>query len=352
MVQVSVETHKDARWQRYDTKHSPFLELQTPFTPGEAVKTAIMVPVAILRCMLALVLLIVLAGLSFIAACGWPLDQPFPPWRRNLVVLGSKFAGAILLAIGCRVRVRGWENVVKGRAAGALGLFNHTSYVDAVVMMWLLTPSGVSKASNADIPLLGTCIKAFQNIYVSRESIDKERSNARAPGGAQSVSQMIAARAKDRRFPMLVMAPEGTTGDGRCILQFRTGAFVPGVPVLPVCLVYGKRCHNPAWTIVNEPWHFLRLVTQFRTRLDIAILPPYTPSAEERADPKLYAANVRALYCRAMGLPLVEQSQEDYLALTRAGVSVSLDGCHVVAPPGVVDADGIANLTSRIKKRA
>jgi len=29
---------------------------------------------------------------------------------------------------------------------------------------------------------------------VSRESIDKERSNARAPGGAQSVSQMIAAR--------------------------------------------------------------------------------------------------------------------------------------------------------------
>ena len=57
---------------------------------------------------------------------------------------------------------------------------------------------------------------------------------------------------------MLVMAPEGTTGDGRCILQFRTGAFVPGVPVLPVCLSYGKRCHNPAWTIVNEPWHFVR----------------------------------------------------------------------------------------------
>jgi len=48
-------------------------------------------------------------------------------------------------------------------------------------------------------------------------------------------------------------------------------------------------------------------VTQFQTRLDIAILPPYTPSAEERADPKLYAANVRQLYGRAMGLPLAEQ---------------------------------------------
>ena len=50
-------------------------------------------------------------------------------------------------------------------------------------------------------------------------------------------------------------------------------------------------------------------MTQFQTRLDIAILPPYTPSPEERADPKLYAANVRALYGRAMGLPLVEQAR-------------------------------------------
>ena len=36
------------------------------------------------------------------------------------MVLGSKCAGAVLLAIGCRVRVTGWENVVKGRAAGAV----------------------------------------------------------------------------------------------------------------------------------------------------------------------------------------------------------------------------------------
>ena len=50
-------------------------------------------------------------------------------------------------------------------------------------------------------------------------------------------------------------------------------------------------------------------MTQFQTRLDIAILPPYTPSPAERADPKLYAANVRALYGRAMGLPLVEQAR-------------------------------------------
>ena len=57
---------------------------------------------------------------------------------------------------------------------------------------------------------------------------------------------------------MLFMAPEGTCGDGRCILLFRRGAFVPGVPVLPVLLKYDKACHNPAWTLVNVPFSFVR----------------------------------------------------------------------------------------------
>jgi hypothetical protein len=46
------------------------------------------------------------------------------------------------------------------------------------------------------------------------------------------------------------------------------------------------------------------------------------------------------------------QSQEDYLALMRAGVRVGLDGRRVAAPPGVVDADGFANLVKGVKKRA
>lgn len=62
----------------------------------------------------------------------------------------------------------------------------------------------------------------------------------------------------DRRFPMLVAAPEGTCGDGRSILHFRSGCFLPGAPVLPVLIQYEKRTHNPAWTIINEGWHFVR----------------------------------------------------------------------------------------------
>lgn len=56
---------------------------------------------------------------------------------------------------------------------------------------------------------------------------------------------------------MLCMAPEGTCSHGRCILQFFKGAFIPGVPVLPVLLSYDDSCHNPAWVIINEGWSWV-----------------------------------------------------------------------------------------------
>ena len=84
-----------------------------------------------------------------------------------------------------------------------IGLFNHTSWVDAIVIMWLFAPSGVSKASNADIPLVGTCIRGYQNIYVSRASI--ENAKGRANNGAESVSQKIAKRCAMTRTMSLLM---------------------------------------------------------------------------------------------------------------------------------------------------
>ena len=71
-----------------------------------------------------------------------------------------------------------------------LGVFNHTAWVDAVVLMYLFAPSGVSKESNAHLPLVGTCIRSFQNIYVSRASIE----NAKRQNGGPSIAEKIARR--------------------------------------------------------------------------------------------------------------------------------------------------------------
>ena len=46
------------------------------------------------------------------------------------------------------------------------------------------------------------------------------------------------------RYPLFIIGPEGTTKHSSYMLQFSTGAFVGGHPVLPVLLKYRCRCMN------------------------------------------------------------------------------------------------------------
>ena len=46
-------------------------------------------------------------------------------------------------------------------------------------------------------------------------------------------------------MPPFVVAPEGTLSHGRCLLTFKTGAFVAGLPVVPILYRYKLTGHNP-----------------------------------------------------------------------------------------------------------
>ena len=55
---------------------------------------------------------------------------------------------------------------------------------------------------------------------------------------------------------------QGTTTNGKCLLPFKTGAFLAGKPVLPVILKYGPDRVSPAWESIDALWHmFLMLAT-------------------------------------------------------------------------------------------
>ena len=43
-----------------------------------------------------------------------------PPWRRKIVTASANCAGFVLLMLGYRVRVKGWENVAKAKQLGAV----------------------------------------------------------------------------------------------------------------------------------------------------------------------------------------------------------------------------------------
>lgn len=52
---------------------------------------------------------------------------------------------------------------------GAIGVFNHVSYLDAFVVVWAFCAAGVTFEFTSRIPILGKGIIALQNMYVPEE---------------------------------------------------------------------------------------------------------------------------------------------------------------------------------------
>ncbi len=150
----------------------------------------------------------------------------------------------------------------------------------------------------------------------------------------------------------LMVFPEGTTTNHCGLIGFKKGAFNPGEPVQPCCVrwvFHPTTGFNGSWVAHRErvsfgnvgnrvattsstqsaqsqasaketaestaqyssvppnPLHLLLgLCGQFVNRLEVKVLPKYTPSAEEKASPSLYAENVRRLMARHLELPVAE----------------------------------------------
>lgn len=109
------------------------------------------------------------------------------------------------------------------------------------------------------------------------------------------VSGRLRAAHRDKDAPLMMLFPEGTTTNGDYLLPFKTGAFLSGTPVQPVLLKYTYRRFSPAWDTISGVRHVVLLLCQFINHLEVVWLPVYVPSEKEKADPKLYASNVRKL---------------------------------------------------------
>lgn len=66
--------------------------------------------------------------------------------------------------------MHGWENVADGELQHAPVIFNHVSYLDALVLAAYFAPCGVAKAGVATLPLVGSITRALQFLFVARRS--------------------------------------------------------------------------------------------------------------------------------------------------------------------------------------
>lgn len=148
-------------------------------------------------------------------------------------------------------------------------------------------------------------------------AVDRGASGART---GPSVVEQLKERAAHAERNQCVVFPEGTTSNGRHLLKFRRGAFVPGAPVKPVIISYPHTWFDPAWESITGPAHLFRLLTQLINRCHLTFLPVYHPSPQEQLDPALFAENVRAYMSRLSGLPLINadlSDKQDYLQIIR-----------------------------------
>ena len=223
-----------------------------------------------------------------------------PAWRRAVCVFATKLlARALLLALGFWT-VRGRDAPAYDHAAArkATIVSNHSSLADPCLLAYLYAPAFVAKRKVYNIPGIGRVGAAQHAFYIDRLN-----------GSGLSVTDKMVERqnlVRDAHVPVppVCIFPEGTTTNGQHLLKFRTGAFVGGGPVAPVLIRYRYEWFSPTYETVRTPAYLFAILSQFANRVEYYRLPVYHPSAEEKADPRLYAKNVHQL--------MLEKSEEAF----------------------------------------
>ncbi|OQV13194.1 putative Lysophosphatidylcholine acyltransferase 1 [Hypsibius exemplaris] len=303
-------------------KVTPFSYYFKP-TLQDYVLMGLMVPLFPFRLLLAVICLLVAWAAGKIALMGLSPEivnaAPFTGWRlfcRHLIMWCSR-------ALFFAASIQKIEFV--GEAADSVGRFEdssvapimisapHFSYLDAFISGTVdITP--VIKASAGKAPVFGRFLTALQPIFVNREKAESR----------QSTKEAIIRRCDTEKgvWPPVLIFPEGTTGNGKCLFKFKPGAFYPGQPIQLTSIEYisWMSAWNPivmAWDSCIPVWQsMIYIFLQPHVTARIHILPVYYPTDEENKNPALFASNVQQVLADYLGIPATEHTYEnarDYL---------------------------------------
>jgi lysophosphatidylcholine acyltransferase/lyso-PAF acetyltransferase len=319
-----------------------------PLSAAGALLLLLLLPLVVARllflaCVLSLWLLLLLLLTTTRSAV--TADPDRPRFRCYSLVAGSTFAvGRLAMAaLGFHVRVSGCRHVraaYSERCATAV-VCNHVSYLDVFVVGAAVGPYfAVARSDVATWPIFGQVLRTFGYAAVERRE-RSAKATTEAPAGADSsLTQQLADRAKRtgawQSHPPLLVFPEGTTTSGNAVLRFKTGAFVAGEPVLPLAIRFKAGPLNGGWAwrprptharwcrgMTTEMIHLCRLLSRPLNRVEVTVLPPFSPTQAERADPALFAQHVREQIAGALGVSTedcgsIEDAKAFYQALTAA----------------------------------
>ncbi len=187
-------------------------------------------------------------------------------------------------------RTAGASVTIKGTAVtrDVLYIANHVSWLDILVLSGRTGCAFVAKADMAPWPVLGWMATLNNSVYVERDS--------RLSAGQQATAVQEALKTHQP----ITLFPEGTTGNGRELLTFRSSliaAVTPppeGITIQPVAFDYGPDSPTIAWTDDESVGKNALRIMARRDRVPITLhfLEPLNHT--DFADRKAIAAHSRA----------------------------------------------------------
>ncbi|XP_065589383.1 lysophosphatidylcholine acyltransferase 2 isoform X2 [Cyrtonyx montezumae] len=261
-----------------------------------------------------MVVLLLLSWLSASAATfchTGGVSVPLKGWRRRMIQTTlSCLTRTLFFVMGFRVTVKG--KVASLQEAPIFVAAPHSSFFDAIVSALTGMPSIVSRAENLSTPVFGTILSSLQPVAVSRQDPDSRKN---------TVTEITSRALSRGQWPQILIFPEGTCTNRTCLITFKQGAFIPGVPVQPVLLRYPNKLDTVTWTWQGYSLKELCIMTlcQLFTRVEVEFLPVHVPTEEERNDPILFANRVRQTMATALKVPVTDHTFEDCRLMISAG---------------------------------
>lgn len=208
-----------------------------------------------------------------------PIQQVFVWfWPRMARAFPQQYHRLVCRILGVKVEVIG-----KRPEQGPLLIAaNHVSWLDIVVLSAIAPVSFVAKKEVAKWPFFGSLARLQRTVFVDRD-------RRHATGGARDEM-----RHRLTSGDMLVLFAEGTSGDGRSVLPFKSSFFgaadMPGVLVQPVTLAYRGHRNLPMnrRLLPSYAWygdmdlvpHLLGALKSGPIEVSVICHPPLSPGGE------------------------------------------------------------------------
>ncbi|KAM5555022.1 lysophospholipid acyltransferase LPEAT2 [Rosa sericea] len=278
----------------------------------EWLKIGVCFPIAIVRLVIFGVSLLIGFVATKLALLGWKDRQnPMPKWRCRIMWITRVCTRCILFAFGYH-----WIRRIgkpAPRATAPIVVSNHVSFIEPIFYFYELFPTIVASESHDSLPFVGTIIRAMQVIYVNRFSPSSRR---------QAVTE-IKRKASCDRFPRVLLFPEGTTTNGRYLISFELGAFIPGYPIQPVIVRYPHVHFDQSWGHISLPRLMFRMFTQFHNFMEVEYLPVVSPLDNKKESAFHFAQRTSHAMAAALNVVQTSHSFGDLMLLMKAADSKS-----------------------------